>query len=93
MKKVFVFVLSVSMMAACGKAKSGSTLAQEVCDCYKKANDMDAADPKRTDAQNDCLKKQGEAWNKVKDDQKKADEFNKTVGDCSKEMIQKSVGQ
>ncbi len=54
---------------------------------------MDSADPKRTEAQNDCAKKQVEAWGKVKDDQKKADEFNKVLSVCATEQINKAVGK
>ncbi|MBL7748303.1 MAG: hypothetical protein JNM19_12780, partial [Chitinophagaceae bacterium] len=58
-----------------------------------KANAMDPSDPKRKEAQDECFKKQGEAWNKVKDDQKKADEFNKVLSVCASEQIKKSFGQ
>ncbi len=71
MKKIFLFALTISLLTACGKSKSGTDLGQEVCDCSKKANAMDPADPKRAEAQKDCGIKQVEAWNKVKDDQKK----------------------
>jgi hypothetical protein len=92
MKKVFLLMLTISLLNACGTNKSGTEIGKEVCDCSKKANAMDAADPKRTEAQNDCAKKQVEAWNKVKDDQKKADEFNKVLGDCASEQIKKAFG-
>jgi hypothetical protein len=93
MKKAFLIIFSISFFAACGKNKTGVQIAREVCDCYKNANGMKPDDPKRTETQNDCLKKQGEAWNKVKDDQQKAKDFNKTIGECSTEVIQKSFGQ
>lgn len=93
MKKVFLFVVTISLFTACGKSKTATQIAQEVCDCSKKANAMDAADPKRADAQNDCFKKQGEAWNKVKDNPEKATEFNKVLGDCASEQIKKAFGQ
>lgn len=93
MKKLVVVLLSVSFLVSCGKGKSGADIGQEVCDCSKKANAMDATDPKRKEAQDDCMKKQGEAWNKVKDDQKKADEFNKVLSACATEQIKKSFGQ
>lgn len=93
MKKVLLVVLTVSLLSACGSSKSGKQIGEEVCDCSKKANAIDASDPKRTEAQNDCAKKQGEAWNKVKDDEKKADEFNKVLSVCATEQIKKSFGQ
>jgi hypothetical protein len=92
MKRIAIALCMLSLFAACGGADS-KKLGQDVCDCYKKANGMDAADPKRLDAQNECIKMQGENWNKVKDDQKKSDEYNKMIGDCSKEMIKQSMGQ
>lgn len=93
MKKVFLFALTLSLLTACGSSKSGTQIGEEVCDCSKKANAIDAADPKRTAAQEDCAKKQVEAWNKVKDNEKKADEFNKVLGVCATEQIKKSFGQ
>ncbi|MEI2737464.1 MAG: hypothetical protein V9F01_01615 [Chitinophagaceae bacterium] len=93
MKKIFLFALTFSLLTACGKSKSGTDLGQEVCDCSKKANAMDPSDPKRAEAQKDCGIKQVEAWNKVKDDQKKADEFNAVLSKCATEQIKKSFGQ
>ena len=93
MKKVFFSILTISILTACGKGKSGTQIGQEVCDCSKKANAMDASDPKRAEAQKECGLKQVEAWNKVKDNEKKADEFNKVLGVCATEQIKKSFGQ
>lgn len=93
MKKLMLFLLTVSLLTACGKSKSGKQVAEEVCECYKKANALDAADPKRAAAQADCLKIQGENWAKVKDDEKKSDEFNKRISECASEMIEKSLGK
>ncbi|MEO7984025.1 MAG: hypothetical protein ABI688_08080 [Bacteroidota bacterium] len=93
MKKLFLLAFTLTLLAACGKSKSGKQLGEEVCECSKKANGMDAADPKRSAAQADCTKKQGEAWAKVKDDKKKADEFNAVLSVCATEQIQKSFGQ
>jgi len=92
MKKISFCILMTFLFTACG-GDSGNKVAQEVCDCYSKANGMDPADPKRAEAQNDCLKKQMDGWNKVKDDSKKAEEFNKKIGECSKEMIKQSLGK
>ena len=92
MKKWIIVLLTASFFTACGGGgKSASKLANEVCDCYKKANGMDAADPKRADEQNLCVKMQMENWTSIKDDQKKADEFNKIIGNCGKEMIENSM--
>ncbi|MBK7560561.1 MAG: hypothetical protein IPP43_00240 [Chitinophagaceae bacterium] len=90
MKKLLLIVLTLSLLSACGKSKSGKDIAAEICDCSKKANAMDAADPKRTEAQSECQRKQIEAWDKVKDDEKKATEFNKVLGECATEQIKKS---
>ncbi len=93
MKKLVIVLLSAAFLTSCDKAKSGTAIGEEVCECSKKANAMDPSDPKRTEAQVDCSKKQVEAWNKVKDDQKKADEFNKVLSVCATEQIKKSFGQ
>jgi len=92
MKKIITVLSVAALLSACSSGKnSGSDLAKEVCDCYQKANDMDASDPDRTKVQADCFASQGIAWNKIKDKQKEADEFNKIIGDCGKELIKKSV--
>ncbi len=92
MKKVLAMFSTIAVLSACsGEGNSGANLAKEVCDCYQKANGMDAADPNRAKVQADCLASQGVAWNKVKDNQKESDEFNKIIGDCGKELIKKSV--
>ena len=93
MKKVFIIGFSAFFMLSCGSSKSGKQIGEEVCECSTKANAMDAADPKRADAQTDCAKKQVEAWNDVKDNSKKADEFNKALSDCASEQIKKSFGR
>ena len=93
MKKVFLLISTISLFTACGKSKTGTQIGQEICDCSKKANAMDAADPKRSEAQKDCNVKQAEAWNKVKDDTEKADEFNNVLSVCASEQIKKSFGQ
>lgn len=93
MKKVFSIVTIFVILTACGSSKSGKQIAEEVCDCSKKANAIAASDPNRVTAQTDCAKKQVTAWNKVKDNQKKADEFNKALGICAEEQIKKSFGQ
>lgn len=93
MKKLLIVLLAAASFTACGKSKSGAEIGKEVCDCSKKANAMDPADPKRAEAQTECGKKQVAAWNKVKDDEKKADEFNKVLSDCASEQIRNSFGQ
>ncbi len=93
MKKVIPFIAFLFLLEACGKTKSGQEIAQEICDCSKKANDLPTSDPSRSAAQADCMKKQGEAWQKVKDDRKQADEFNAVLSKCASEQIKKSFGQ
>jgi hypothetical protein len=62
MKKIIIGLCVATFLMSCGSGKSGKQIGEEVCDCSKKANAMDAADPKRAIAQAECLKKQGEAW-------------------------------
>ena len=88
MKKLLIVLFAALLFTACGGGsgeKSGSKLANGVCDCFDKANAMNADDPKRHDAQADCVKLQGKAWSKVKDNQKEADEFNKILSERSKQ--------
>jgi len=93
MKKVFLVVLSASFIVGCGKGKTAKQMGEEVCECSKKANDLPTSDPTREQAQKDCGVKQVEYWNKVKDDQEKADVFNKILSVCASEQIKKSFGQ
>lgn len=94
MKKAFIIFLATGLFYACGsKRKSGTAIGEEVCDCSKKANAMDPSDPRRSAAQNDCLKKQGEAWEKLKNDSKKSAEFNAVLAKCAEEQINKSFGR
>lgn len=94
MKKWMIILAATSIITGCArKSADGNKLAKDVCDCYSKANGMDATDPKRTEKQNDCLKKQQDAWNEIKDDQKKAEEFNNEIGQCGKEQVQKALGK
>ncbi|MCX6317143.1 MAG: hypothetical protein NTW29_07620 [Bacteroidetes bacterium] len=93
MKKIIVTISFSLILLACGTSKSGTDLGKEVCDCTKKANLMDPSDPNRSKAQADCGKMQVEAWDKVKDDQKKADEFNKVLSVCATEQIKESFGK
>jgi hypothetical protein len=93
MKKALIILLTASLFTSCGGGNSASKLANEVCDCYQKANSMDPADPGRKEAQNDCIKKQGENWNRIKDDQEKSKEYNKIIGECAADLIKKSFSQ
>lgn len=93
MKKLTLLLFTAAILGSCGKSKSGTAIGEEVCECSKKANALDPSDPNRSTAQKDCSVKQVEAWNKVKDDQKKADEFNAVLAKCAEEQIKKSFGQ
>lgn len=94
MKKVFVFAAITVLLSACGgKSKSGKEIAEEICDCSKKANGLPADDPSRAQAQKDCTEKAGKAWESVKDDEKKADEYNAVLAKCAEEQIKASFGK
>jgi hypothetical protein len=90
MKKSIVIIAAALLSTCSRKGTDAANLANEVCDCFKKANAMDAADPARSKAQSDCSVKQNEAWMKVQKDPEKADEFNNVIGNCSREMMRKS---
>jgi hypothetical protein len=93
MKIILVTTIFLSLLTACGKSRSPKEIAQDICDCSKNANAMDPSDPKRRAAQDDCLKKQGEAWSKIKGDIEKAAAFNEVLSACADEQIKKSFGQ
>jgi hypothetical protein len=93
MEKLVAVLFAVTLLGACGGGIDGRKLAQEVCDCSKAANAMDSADPKRSEAQNTCAKKNSEAYSKVKDDLNQSGEFNKLISACASEQIKKSFGK
>jgi hypothetical protein len=91
MRKTMLILFTGFLFMACGgKSKSGTQIGEEVCECSKKANALPTSDPNRSTAQADCLKKQGEAWLKIKDNKEKADEFNAALSKCASEQIKKS---
>ncbi|HEX4875105.1 MAG TPA: hypothetical protein VFV31_00440 [Chitinophagaceae bacterium] len=91
-KKILIPLIGLIIIVSCkGESKGAADLAQEVCDCYVKANKMDANDPQRAKIQADCLATQGMAWNKVKDDPKKSEEFNRIIGNCGKEILKETL--
>jgi hypothetical protein len=92
-KTMLILATSLFFMACGGKSKSGTQIAEDICDCSKKANALPTSDPNRSMAQADCLKQQGQAWLKVKDDKEKADEFNAMLSKCASEQIKKSFGE
>ncbi len=93
MKKIIVLILLGSTLFSCGKGKGGKELAEQVCECSKKANGLPATDPARAKAQSDCSVKQFEAWTKIKDKQKESDEFNKVLSKCATDQINTSFGK
>lgn len=93
MKRITTIMLMLVIFTSCGGGLDGKKLADENCDCQMKANAMDPADPKRTAAQDDCMKKNMEAWNKVKDNAKESEAFNKAVSECATKVINKSFGK
>lgn len=94
MKKVIAAAVMIAFLTGCGgKSKTGKEIAEEICECSKKANGLPTSEPTREQAQKDCTLKASEAWAKVKDDQKKADEYNAVIGKCAEEQIKKSFGQ
>ena len=93
MKRILIILLTITVFTSCGGGLDGKKLADENCDCQMKANAMDAKDPKREEAQNDCMKKNMEAWGKVKDNAKESEAFNKAVGECATKVINKAFGK
>jgi hypothetical protein len=93
MKRVLILIVVTASFASCSKSKGGKQLAEEVCECSKKANGLPSAGFNRAKAQADCSVKQGEAWMKIKNNQKESDEFNKALSICASEQIKSSFGK
>jgi hypothetical protein len=86
MKMSLLFAL-MAVLCSCGGGSKSAKLANEICDCYRKANGMDANDPNRSKEQDKCLALQGTAWQKVRGNKEKEEEFNRIIGECSAELI------
>jgi hypothetical protein len=93
MKKCFTLIMLAAALASCSKSKGGKQLAEEVCECTKKANGLPASDTSRAKAQSDCSLKQFDAWTKIKDDSKESDAFNKVLMQCATDQIKTSFGK
>lgn len=94
MRKTLTILFVACFFVACGgKGKSGKQIAEEVCDCSKKANALPSSDPNRSIKQNDCLKQQRDAWEKLKDDPEKSKDFNAALAKCAEEQLEKSFGK
>jgi hypothetical protein len=95
MKKTLIVVALVSpfILSSCGsKEEDGTAAAQEVCDCYKKANSPDLTDRQaRKDQQKACGKLNSEKWNNLYDNAEEAKKFNETISNCGKEMIKEAI--
>ena len=91
--KSLILLFSLSIFIACGKSNSGKQLADEVCECSKKANALPTSDASRTKQQDDCMVKQREAWDKVKADKEESLAFNNRLSECANEQIRNSIGQ
>ena len=89
MKKIIFTAFTASLLIACGGSSPKSD-AQEVCDCYSKANGMKADDPNRATEQNKCLELQTKKFEVYKDNPDKVAEFNTAMGECSKKLIEES---
>jgi hypothetical protein len=93
MKKIIIILFATGFLLSCGKGKSAKKIAEEICDCSKKANGLPATDTTRSKAQDDCTTLQTEGWEKVKKDPEKAKDFNDVLGKCASEQIKASFGQ
>lgn len=92
-KLMFLLISFPAFLIGCSNGKSAKQIAEEVCECSKNANALPASDPNRSKAQADCAAEQRLAWDKVKDNSEKAEEFNKVLGICAEEQIKTSFGQ
>ena len=93
MKKIISFLLCIALLTSCGNGKSARQVAEEICDCSKKANALPVSDPTRSQAQAECVQQQQMEWDKLKNDPEKAKTFNDVIGKCADEQIRKSLGQ
>ena len=93
MKKIAMALLAPVIIISCGKVKSAKQMAEDVCECSKKANALPTTDPNRSSAQQDCQVRQQDAWDRVKDNNEKSREFNAVLSKCASEQIKQSFGQ
>lgn len=93
MKSIVLAITTFTFIISCSSKKGGKQLAEDICECSKKANALPATNPNRAKAQNDCSLMQGEAWTKIKDDTKEADAFNEAIKKCAEEQIKASFNK
>jgi len=84
MKKM-IFVLSVSLViVSCGKSKSktGNSMGEEICECFKKAQALDGADANKMTDLNKCAQQQKKYYDELMGDAKKLAEYSLKVANC-----------
>jgi hypothetical protein len=89
MKKIVLSAFAAALLVACGGADPKKD-AQEVCDCYSKANGLPADDANRAAEQTKCLELQTKKYEAYKDNMDQMNEFNTTMSECSKKLIEES---
>ncbi|MFI5202937.1 MAG: hypothetical protein ACHQF2_00455 [Flavobacteriales bacterium] len=76
-KGIQLLVAAAFLLSSCG-----GDPASEVCDCYNDVAEMEANDPDRAKAQEDCMNLLNENYEQVKDDAVKTQEFQDKMREC-----------
>lgn len=83
---ISVFILSIiagCIISSCsGKKADGKALAEEVCECRKKAEGLEFSDPEAKKIRMECSKLQGENWGRIIKDKEQEDAFNRRLNEC-----------
>lgn len=93
MKKTLITLLIAApfILASCGGV-DGKAIAEEVCDCYKKANKASKTDIEAIKKEQDkCMELQKSKWDELKTDVEQAKAYNERISECSKQMIEDAL--
>ena len=98
MKKLLLMITPATIFISCfhstdikdSKQVDAKSAAIEICDCYNKANHI-TEEPARTNAQNDCIKKETGAKKKLKENSTYGNDFKKALDSCTNELLNKNL--
>lgn len=93
MKTLIGILPALIFVLACkgNSEPNGRELANEVCECYRKANALPNEDPRRTLEQDACIIRQGQAWDRVKNYEEQANRFNDQLANCPRAAVSGEV--
>ncbi|MFI5202936.1 MAG: hypothetical protein ACHQF2_00450 [Flavobacteriales bacterium] len=91
-KMIMVLAMAPIFLASCGGGADGKAIAEEICDCYKKANKASTTDIDKIRAEQDkCMDLQKSKTEELKTNAEEAKKYNDRINECSKQMLEDAV--